>query len=260
MISSLVFLGTGASLGVPLMGCDCPVCKSASPFNHRFRSSALLKIGNKRILIDAGPDFRQQALHHHIRCLDGVILTHAHQDHVAGLDDLRAIFIRKKETIPVLMSKATQDDVTSRFHYLFEKDPGNGDPERLKAVTLPLKAGGDRFCDVGFRYFSYKQLGMPVNGFRFGDLAYVTDIQAYDEAIFDELEGVKTLVLSALRHSPSHMHFTLEEACKFAEKIAPKTTYLTHIAHDLEHFETATKLPPGVRMAYDGLEIPFTGY
>ncbi|MCB1114793.1 MAG: MBL fold metallo-hydrolase [Chlamydiia bacterium] len=260
MKSSLLFLGSGASLGVPMIGCDCAVCKSNTPFNRRTRSSAYLKIGDRRLVIDVGPEFREQALTHHIKCVDGIILTHAHQDHVAGLDDLRALFFKKKAPIPLIMSKETRKDVEERFYYLFKRDSKSEIGPRVEAVELPCEAGGEKFSDVCFRYFTYEQQGMKVTGLRFGDLAYVTDIRDYDESVFEELEGVKTLVLSALRHSKSEMHFTVDEACQFAEKVGAKSTYLTHISHDMDHFETATKLPPGVHMSYDGLEIPFTGY
>jgi phosphoribosyl 1,2-cyclic phosphate phosphodiesterase len=259
MISSLLFLGTGASMGVPVIGCECPVCRSKTPFNHRLRCSAYLKIGDKRLLIDVGPDFRAQALTHHIKSIDGILITHPHQDHVAGLDDLRAFFPRRETPFPLLMSKETAEDIKNRFYFLFKNDPSTRVGPRIEAALLPEERGEIDFMGIPIRYFSYKQLGMKVNGFRIGDLAYVTDIQEYPETLFEDLQGVNTLVLSALRDAPTHMHFTLKEASEFAQNVGAKTTYFTHIAHDLDHFDISTRLPVGIRPAYDGLEVPFTG-
>jgi phosphoribosyl 1,2-cyclic phosphate phosphodiesterase len=210
-------------------------------------------------LIDVGPDFRSQALTHHIKSIDGILITHAHQDHVAGLDDLRAYFPRRDTPFSLLMSKETAEDIRRRFYYLFDKDPSTKVGPRIQEVVLPDERGEVDFMGVSFRYFSYKQLGMKVTGFRIGDLAYVTDIQEYPASIFEELQGVNTLVLSALREAPTHMHFTLKEASEFAQKVGAKMTYFTHIAHDLDHFDISTRLPAGIRPAYDGLEVPFTG-
>ena len=260
MMSSLLFLGTGSSLGVPVIACTCEVCRSQSPFNCRLRSSALVKIGDKRLLIDVGPDFKEQALTHHLNSLDGLILTHAHQDHVAGIDDLRVYSYRKKGPLECLMSRETARDARERFGYMFREDIVEKGVTRLKIQELPGDAGEGEFHGLNYRYFSYFQIGMKVNGFRFGDLAYVTDIHRYSEAIFEELSGLDTLVISALRDSPSHMHLNLDEAVAFVQKTGAKRSYFTHLAHELDYEKTNSLLPPGMRLAYDGLEIPFIGY
>lgn len=257
--STLEFLGTGGSMGIPIIGCKCPVCTSTDPHNTRFRPSALLHINGKEILIDSGPDFRQQALKYKIDHLDAVIFTHAHQDHTGGIDDLRIYLVRSGNAMPALLSHDTYDDLYARFHYIFVKD---GYYDAIKAKFhlhfMEEERGTVDFLGIPIRYFTYKQAGMKVNGFRIGNLAYVTDIKDYPETIFEELKGVDQLVLSALRYVPSHLHFTVDEAVAFANRVGARETWLTHLSHDLEHEAANAKLPPHVRLAYDGLKIEFT--
>lgn len=256
--TTLEFLGTGGSMGIPIIGCKCEVCTSNDPHNVRDRTSALLNIEGKRILIDSGPDFRQQALRHHIDHLDGVIFTHAHQDHTGGIDELRIYLVRSGAAMPALLSKETFDDLYTRFHYIFVKD---GYYDALKAKFhlhfMEGQSGTVDFLGIPIHFFTYKQAGMTVNGLRIGTLAYITDIKDYDESIFTHLKGVEQLVLSALRYTPSHLHFTVDEAVDFARKVGAQQTWLTHLSHDLEHEHTNAYLPENVRLAYDGLVIPF---
>jgi phosphoribosyl 1,2-cyclic phosphate phosphodiesterase len=258
MKDKLLFLGTGGSMGVPMIGCHCEVCRSDSPFDKRMRASVLVTIGGKRLLIDCGPDFHQQALRYHLDTLDGVLITHAHHDHTASIDELRVYPIHTKQPIPCLLSKQTADELTERFAYIFKPHP----PHRAHLPKISLQyLEGDRgmtdYHGVKVRYMTYEQLGMKVNGFRFGDLAYVTDIRVYPETIFEDLAGVDTLILSALRFTPNEFHFTIDEAIDFAKKVGAKMTWLTHIAHDLKHDKIDSYLPSNVRLAYDGLEISF---
>ena len=257
-MSSLLFLGTGASNGVPVIGCSCEVCQSKSPFNKRFRSSALIKTGDKRILIDAGPDLRMQALHHHINHLDGVIFTHAHQDHTAGIDDLRVYTFIAEKSLPCLASEETAKELQLRYYFMFEAKHHEKSRPRLEIVTLNEDKGETEFQGLKLKYFTYVQLGMKVNGFRFGNLAYLTDVEKVNDALIKEVEGVDTLILSALRHTHSIMHLTVDQAVDFAHKVGAKKTYLTHLSHDLDYQKTNTILPEDVRLAYDSLEIPFT--
>lgn len=256
MSSSVIFLGTGASIGVPIIGCHCETCQSKDPKNKRLRSSILLNIGSKHILVDAGPDFRQQALTHSINHLDGVIFTHSHHDHVGGIDDLRVYLFRNRNSLPCLVSKETEEDLRKRFYFMFKIQATEPiGVERLKLEVLPNDRGETTFLGVPIRYFTFEQLGMKVLGIRVGDFAYLTDIKHYPDTIFEDLKGVKTLVVSALRFTPSHMHFTVDDAIDFIQKVKPEKAYLTHISHDLEHEKAMSYLPASIELAYDGLKI-----
>lgn len=254
----LLFLGTGGSMGVPVPACHCAVCHSGIEQNQRLRPSVLFTIDGKNILVDASPDLRMQALKHNINKIDGVILTHAHNDHTAGLDDLRAFHKEKDEPLHLLMSQVTFDEVKNRFYYFF-------DPTRITQGLKPNfqidyfkeQQGLINFLGVSIRYMTYLQAGMFVTGIRIGDVAYLTDVHTYSENIFKDLEGIHTLVISALRFTPSIMHLTVDQAVAFAKKTSAKKTWLTHISHDLDHERTNAYLPDDIRMAYDGLEIVF---
>lgn len=244
-------------MGIPVIGCRCPVCNSESPCNQRLRPSGLITIDQKMFLIDCGPDFRTQALRHHIDHLDGVIVTHAHHDHIAGVDDLRILHMRSKTPIPFLLSEATAKDLKQRYYYFFEEDTQGKLTARLDLHVLEGHRGEVEFQGVRIRYISYSQVGMHVNGYRFGPFAYISDIRQYPDTIFEDLRGVKILVVSALRTTSSPMHFSVDEAVEFSKRVGAEQTWLTHIAHDLDHEQTNAHLPPNVRMAYDGLEINF---
>lgn len=254
--SSFLFLGTGGSMGIPVIGCQCQVCQSKYPANQRFRSSGLLKIGEKKLLIDCGPDFRLQALKYAIDDIDGVILTHAHHDHTGGLDELRVYSIKHGHPLPCLMSKETADEVRMRYDYIFGKGRSFSKyTTKFETQLLEEQRGLVEFLGISFRYMTYEQSGMAVNGFCWNKFAYISDIRKYPEHIFEDLYGTKILVLSALRHTPSDFHFSVDEALEFSQKVGAAQTWLTHIAHELDHEETNNYLPPNVRMAYDGLEI-----
>lgn len=253
-----LFLGTGGSMGVPIVGCDCAVCCSDSLYNKRLRPSALLKIDNKQILVDCGPDFRAQMLREHIKHLDGLIFTHAHYDHTGAFDEIRIFNARSKQALPCLLSEATAQDLKMRFPYIFDASaPMSKLTTRVSLQYLESNRGFVHFLDIPIRYMTYEQGGMLVNGFRFGNMAYISDIRHYPETIFEDLEGIETLVISSLRHQPSALHFNVEEAVAFAAKVGVNQAWFTHIAHELEHDLTNSKLPPNYQLAYDGLEIDF---
>lgn len=255
-----LFLGSGGSMGIPVVGCTCAVCRSSLSQNKRLRPSAVIKIGNRIILIDCGPDFRAQALGNGITHVDGVILTHAHHDHTAGVDDLRIFTLRSGQPLPCLLSLETLRELKIRFYYIFNERCG---PDGVKLTTnlalhcMEESTGQIVFEGLKIRYISYHQGGMQVNGLRFGNLAYVTDIKEYSSDIFASLEGVKTLIIGALRHTPSHLHFTVDDAVNFAKTVGAEKTWLTHIAHELDHERTNVYLPESIRMSYDGLELHF---
>lgn len=252
MKGKLIFLGTGGSVGVPVIGCSCEVCHSSDTANQRLRPSALLRIDQRQFLIDAGPDFRMQALRIGLAKLDGLLLTHAHHDHTAGIDDLRPIYYRRQNPLPVLLSAETAQDIRMRYNYLFQSTV-----PRFYLQLLPDQAGAVVFENIPIQYVTYIQGGMLVNGYRIGDLAYLSDIRHFSPSIFEHLEGVRYLVISALRHTPSPLHFSVDEAIDFARQLKAEKVWLTHISHELEHHQTNAYLPAHIRLAYDGLEIDF---
>lgn len=259
MHGTFLFLGTGGSAGVPIIGCKCAVCTSSSPLNKRARPSALIKLGKKSFLVDSGPDFRIQALHYGIDTLTGVILTHTHYDHVGGLDELRVFYFMQHLRLPVLASIETYEELRTRFHYLFKTKQADGTLQsQFDFQILGDDFGTTHFQGIKVQYVSYFQASMKVNGYRLGNLAYISDIREYEEKVVEALQGIETLVISALRYTASEVHFSIEEALEFSQKVGAKKIFFTHISHELDHEETNQKLPENVRLAHDGLEIPFS--
>lgn len=251
------FLGTGGSMGVPVVGCKCPVCLSENKRDKRLRSSGIVEVDGKKILIDCGPDFRMQALSHGIDHIDCCLLTHLHHDHTAGIDDLRALTVVKKEALPCYLSKETADDLKIRFGYVFKKDRLRL-LSRIQLIELNESRGNFAFQGLNIQYMTFTQADIKVFGFRFGSFAYLSDIKTFPETIFSDLEGVETLVLSALRYTPSPLHFMVDEAVDFARRAGAKMTWLTHISHDLDHEKTNAYLPKDVQLSFDGLSFHFT--
>lgn len=251
--AQFLFLGTGASAGVPLIGCSCKVCTSSSPKDKRFRPSGLLSVGDKKLLIDIGPDFRSQALRFSIDSIDALLLTHTHFDHIAGIDEIRVFNIRRKKALPVLLSKESFLEVKKRYDYLFS--------ERLSAkiepTVLEKKRGEIDFLGLRIGYFQFFQSHMKVTGFRLGDFAYICDIQRYDDSIFFFLKGVRFLVLSALRPEGSAFHLSFEDVIEFSRKVGAERTYITHLGHFMLHDEMNRLLPDGIEVGYDGLKWEF---
>lgn len=256
--NKFLFLGTGASTGVPVVGCDCRVCQSDSPYNKRLRPSALIKIGDEQILVDPGPDFRDQALAHKINRLSGVIITHVHYDHIGGLDELRIFYFIQQKPVECMLSYFSMEEIRLRYFYQFiEPKKSNSKTVRFNYTVLPNRRGEVNFQGLDIRYMTYYQGDMPVTGLRMGNLAYISDIKHYPESIFEDLKGVETLVVSGLRYTESPVHFNIPEAIAFAEKIGPKKVYLNHIGHELDHHITNQNLPEGFELSYDGLELEF---
>ncbi len=243
-----LFLGTGASAGVPVIACGCGVCKSEEVKNRRLRACGLLQKGGENFLIDVSPDIRFVALKYNISHIDGVFVTHPHEDHIGGMNDLRAFsFFNNDVKIPLVLSNSTMSVMNSRFDYLLDRfDIEVLDAHRGKFVVEGLQT----------TYFTYWQEGLSVMGFRFGNFAYVTDIKEYDPSIYDDLDGVETLVIGAIHEEASRMHFSIGEAIAFKDKIkSVKRCYLTHLSHQIDHKTISKNLPKEVMLAYDGLEI-----
>jgi phosphoribosyl 1,2-cyclic phosphate phosphodiesterase len=251
-------------MGVPTLGCPCAVCNSSDPHDRRLRPSVLLRwidpgIGAERVVvIDTGPDFREQALRAGVTHVDAVFYTHAHADHIMGLDDLRPLsFIAEKRGGPIpLYSDAGVANVLDRiFEYTFS--PQATYPNRARVRLTPLAENNIVF-GVDFVRIPLQHGEQPISGFRFGNAAYLTDVSAIPEASFALLQGVEVLVLSALRHTPHPSHSTLEQSVEWARRIGARRAWFTHIAHDLAHEQTNRALPENFQLAYDGLSVPVT--
>ena len=269
MDATLTFLGTGTSMGVPTLGCFCAVCVSTDPRDRRLRPSVLLRWtepanGAERgiervVVIDTGPDFREQALRQRLTHVDAVFYTHAHADHILGMDDLRPLsFARFRQcgsAIPLYADPATISVLEQMFAYTFS--PQATYPTRARVELKPL-AESNVVHGVEFVRVPLLHGVLPIVGFRFGNAAYMTDVSAIPDASFALLKGVEVLVLSALRHQPHPSHATVEQALVWAERIGARQTWFTHIAHDLGHEETNRTLPANMQLAFDGQSVPVT--
>lgn len=250
---TILVLGSGTSVGVPTIGCQCAVCRSPDPRDQRLRPSVLLRYNGRNVLIDATPDFRQQVLRAGLTRLDAVLFTHAHADHIMGLDDVRPFNFRQKAAIPIYGSQETIETIRRVFEYVFANHESESSIPRLETHTLdgaPFELFGLTFTPVPLRHGRGS-----VYGFRFCRAAYLTDHSEIPESSMALLRDLDVLFLDALRRRPHPTHTTLQRALEYVEQLAPRRAYLTHICHDLAHEETERDLPPHVRLAYDGLEI-----
>lgn len=257
MIGKVVFLGTGASTGIPVVGCGCSVCKSKKKKNKRLRPSCLIELKGKKFLIDATCDFRQQALRENILQVDGVLLTHLHFDHSGGLDDLRIFSILEKKAIKCLLSQETLEALKIRYPYFFSKKNKGAISVKFDFQIVKGDFSKNFFEGILVENLSFFQNTLKVTGYRIGSFAYISDIKTYDEKIFSCLKGIDVLVLSALRKEESSFHFNIKQAIEFAEKTTAKKVYFTHIAHEIDHHIVQKELPKGFYLAYDGLLIDF---
>jgi len=241
-------------MGVPTIGCTCAVCTSEDVHDRRTRPSVLIQYNDRNILIDTTPDFRQQAIRENIRHLDAVLYTHAHADHILGLDDLRPVSFRHASKIPLYAGEHTGRMLKSMFKYIFDADYKYGSIARVELNELNNSV--DLF---GARFDVIKVIhgDTEIDGFRFGSAAYLTDFSEVPETSLEKLQGLEILFLDALRHKPHPTHSSVEQSLKLVERLRPKRTFFTHISHDLPHAQTNAALPANVRLAHDGLKLEF---
>ncbi len=250
----ITFLGTGTSSGVPMIGCKCTICQSEDLFDKRLRSSVMVETGGKTIIIDTGPDFRQQMLKEKVEGINAVIFTHEHKDHIAGMDDLRAFNFIQQKPVEVYASANVQEAIKREFHYVFSGSTYPGIPKinlHLIDENVPFLIEGVEIIPI--RVFHHK---MPVLGFRIGDFTYITDANNIPENEKEKIKSSKVLVLNALRKQPHISHFTLEQAVELMKELKPEKGFFTHISHQLGlHTEIEKELPPFIRLAFDGLKL-----
>lgn len=253
MSIKVTFLGTGTSQGVPMIACPCEVCTSVNPMDKRLRSSILVETAKTRIIIDSGPDFRQQLLREKVKRLDAVVFTHEHKDHIAGLDEVKAFNFLNKMRMPVYVTDNVKKALHREFAYMFEKLQYPGIPQvDLYDFDNTAFAIGDITLEP-VNVLHYK---LPVKGFRINKFAYITDANYISDEEKKKITGMDVLVLNALRKEPHVSHFTLDEAIALSRELKARKTYLTHISHQLGlHGELSKELPSGVELAVDGLQL-----
>ena len=253
MTTKLTFLGTGTSQGVPMIGCGCEVCLSKDPRDQRLRSSVLVEHEGLTVLVDAGPDFRQQMLRAGVTHLDAIILTHNHKDHTGGLDDIRAFNYLEKKASQIYCEKYVEDSLRMEYSYAFEEVKYPGAPEWDVHIIdeKPFSINGVEIIPI--RGMHYK---LPILGFRFGNIAYCTDMNHIPEEEFSKLTGLDHFIINTVRYGKHISHFSLEEAVAVAQKVGAKHSWLTHLSHQLPCYtDLAAELPEGILPAYDGLTI-----
>jgi phosphoribosyl 1,2-cyclic phosphate phosphodiesterase len=258
----LRFLGTGTSQGVPMIGCNCKVCRSEDPRDNRLRSSALIEHNGFSILIDAGPDFRQQLLREEIGNVDAILLTHEHKDHTGGLDDVRALNYIDGKALPIYCEERVLRSLEKEYSYAFEENRYPGVPEfdiRIidsQKFTIKHENGMAHMPGLDVTPIRVYHYRLPILGFRIGNIAYITDANRVDDEAFELLKNLKILVINTVRHAKHISHFSLAEAIDVAKRVSAEKTFLTHLSHQIgTHKELSAELPPGIYAAWDGLSV-----
>lgn len=253
----LTFLGTSTSQGVPVIGCNCDVCRSKDGRDRRLRTSAMVEVGEKRFIIDAGPDFREQMLREDISHITAILLTHKHKDHIGGLDDVRALnfvdYPREVHTVHIYGSHDTCECVRKDYDYAFAPNPYRGVPQMMlhEFENAPFEVEGVEIIPIRGEHSRFE-----ITGFRFGNLAYLTDFKRISDEECSKLQGVEVLVINALRFERHDSHFSVDEALEVVAKVNPREVYFTHMSHDIGlHCQANLRLPDSVEFAYDGLKV-----
>jgi len=250
---TITFLGTGTSQGVPVIGCSCKVCKSLDYRDKRLRSSVHINVNELNLVIDTGPDFRQQMLRENISRLDALLFTHAHRDHTAGLDDVRAYNFLQNMDMPVYGTQATLDQLQNDFAYIFDAHHYPGLP---RLDLRPITENKFHINGVEIIPLPVVHLRLPVLGFRIGDFSYITDANFISEDTYLNLKGTKILVLNALQQEAHMSHFTLQQAIEVAQRVKAGKTYFTHLSHRMGlHADVSKLLPENIQIAFDGLTV-----
>jgi phosphoribosyl 1,2-cyclic phosphate phosphodiesterase len=255
---TFIFLGTGTSVGVPMVGCDCAVCQSTNPRNHRYRCAVLIATPEGNLLIDTPPELRLQLLRERVKLIHSVLFTHYHADHLFGLDDLRPIPHKLGSAVPIYCTAEVEGKIRQSFAYAFGPAAEAANPGYLPKLTFrritnePFTVLGERVTPIPLVHAHF-----DVFGFRIGDVAYCTDVNEIPRESLAKLEGLRVLVLDALRPRPHVAHFSVDQALDVIERLRPQQAYLTHTSHELEYEQVNATLPSHVRMAYDGLRFTF---
>lgn len=252
------FLGTGTSVGIPMVACDCATCTSSNTRNHRYRCSVLIRTADGNILIDTPPELRLQLLREKVTRIHAVLLTHYHADHLFGLDDIRPFGKFLQHPLPLYCTEEVEERVRTVFAYAFGPNIEKMPPGTVPRMTVqrfenhPFPVLRETITPIRLEHAHF-----TVHGFRIGDLAYCTDVNRIPEESWGLLKGLRVLILDALRPKPHPAHFGLEEALDVIRQLKPERAYLTHLGHELEHEATSARLPPNVQVAWDGLSFPF---
>ena len=255
MRATLTVLGSGTSMGVPTIGCDCAVCRSPDPRDRRTRPSVLIEYDGRSVIIDTTPDFRQQAIRENIRRLDAVLYTHAHADHLLGIDDLRPLSFRHKPNrLPLYAHPQAAEFIRSMFRYIFDADyKFGGLPQvELRPMEDTVELFGARFEPIVLIHGEAE-----IYGYRFGSAAYLTDHSHIPESSLSKLDGLDVLFLDALRYKPHPTHSTVGDSLETVARLRPQRAFFTHICHDLPHEATNARLPGNVELSYDGMKLEF---
>lgn len=249
----ITFLGTGTSQGVPIIGCECPVCQSIDFHDKRLRSSIYIETDKVKLVVDTGPDFRQQMLRERIKALDAVLFTHAHKDHTGGLDDIRSFNFLQQKDMPIYGRQEVLEQLKKEYAYIFadKKYPGIPQVETHLLENTPFSVQGEEIIPIEVMHYK-----LPIYGFRLRDFTYITDAKTISEEEKEKIKGTHTLTINALQKEAHLSHLTLAEALELVEELQPKQAYFTHASHKLGKYRDVSKeLPENVHLAYDGLSI-----